>query len=149
MEIGSQWTRIQKSKLIGFKRKVKQLTKRNGGINLAEVVKRLNPVVRGFVNYFSIANCKRELKALAGWIRRRLRAIQLRLWKKPLRLHRRLKQLHYKPPFKFIKLNSWRSAASPLSSYSMPNSWFEELGLYSIERVVTGWLAPSAIGKAT
>ena len=149
VEIGSQWTRIQKSKLIGFKRKVKQLTKRNGGINLAEVVKRLNPVVRGFVNYFSIANCKRELKALAGWIRRRLRAIQLRLWKKPLRLHRRLKQLHYKPPFKFIKLNSWRSAASPLSSYSMPNSWFEELGLYSIERVVTGWLAPSAIGKAT
>ncbi|WP_264298446.1 group II intron maturase-specific domain-containing protein, partial [Pseudoalteromonas nigrifaciens] len=86
VEIGSQWTRIQASKLIVFKQKVKQLTKRNGGINLAEVIKRLNPVVRGFVNYFSIANCKRELKALAGWIRRRLRAIQLRLWKKPSRL---------------------------------------------------------------
>jgi RNA-directed DNA polymerase len=38
---------------------------------------------------------------------------------------------------------------SPLSSYSMPTNWFEELGLYSIERVVTGWLAPSAIGKTT
>ncbi|MFT4941823.1 MAG: RNA-directed DNA polymerase [Paraglaciecola sp.] len=125
VEIGSQWTRIQKSKLIGFKRKVKQLTKRNGGINLAEVIKRLNPVARGFVNYFSIANCKRELKALAGWIRRRLRGIQLRLWKKPLRLHRRLKQLRYKPPFQFIKMNSWRNANSPLSSFAMPNSWFE------------------------
>ena len=68
VEIGSQWTRIQASKLIVFKQKVKQLTKRNGGINLAEVIKRLNPVVRGFVNYFSIANCKRELKALASWI---------------------------------------------------------------------------------
>ena len=88
VEIGSQWTRIQTSKLIGFKQKVKQLTKRNGGINLVEAIKRLNPVVRGFVNYFSIANCKREIKALAGWIRRRLRAIQLRLWKKPIRLHR-------------------------------------------------------------
>jgi group II intron reverse transcriptase/maturase len=147
VEIGSQWTRIQPSKLIGFKRKVKQLTKRNGGINLVEVIKRLNPVVRGFVNYFSIANCKRALKALAGWIRRRLRAIQLKLWKKPPRLHRRLKQLQYKPPFKFIKMNSWRSANSPLSSFAMPNSWFEELRLYSIEHVNTGWLAPSAFRK--
>lgn len=147
VEIGSRYTRIQKSKLQGFKIKVKQLTKRNGGSNLAEIIKRLNPVVRGFVNYFSIANCKGELKRLAGWIRRRLRAIQLKLWKKPSRLHRRLKQLKYKPPFKFIKMNSWRSARSPLSSFAMPNSWFEELGLYKIEDVTTGWLAPSAFVK--
>ena len=148
VEICSQYTWIQKSKLEGFKQKVKQLTKRNGGINLVEVIKRLNPMVRGFVNYFSIANCKRELRALAGWIRRRLRAIQLKLWKKPTRLHRRLKQLQYKPPFKFIKMNSWRSAKSPLSSFAMPNQWFEELGLYSLEDVATGWLAPSVFRKS-
>lgn len=147
VEIGRQWTRIQASKLIGFKQKVKQLTKRNGGINLAEVIKRLNPVVRGFVNYFSIANCKRDLRALSGWIRRRLRAIQLKLWKKPRRLHRRLKQLGRNPPFKFIKMNSWRNAQSPLSSFAMPNSWFEELGLYPMEKVNTGWLALSAYRK--
>lgn len=144
VEIGSRHTRIQEKKLKGFKQRVKGLTKRNSGLNLASVIERLNPVLRGFVNYFSIANCKRELKALAGWIRRRLRAIQLKQWKKPTRLHRRLKQLGYKPPFKFIKMNSWRSSASPLSSYSMPNKWFEELGLYSIEEVHTGWLVPLA-----
>ena len=147
VEIGSQYTRVQKSKLQGFKVKVKQLTRRNGGRNLSEVIKQLNPVVRGFVNYFSIANCKRELKQLSGWIRRRLRAIQLKLWKKPSRLHRRLKQLKYKPPFKFIKMNLWRNSKSPLSSYAMPNSWFEALGLYNIENVTTGWLAPSAFIK--
>jgi group II intron reverse transcriptase/maturase len=147
VEIGSRYTRIQQSKLQGFKVKVKELTKRNGGQNLAEVIKRLNPVIRGFVNYFCIANCKRELKRLAGWIRRRLRAIQLKLWKKPSRLHRRLKQLRYKPPFKFMKMNSWRNARSPLSSYAMPNSWLEELGLYNIEKVNTGWLASSAFAK--
>ena len=147
VEIGSQWIRIQASKLIGFQQKVKQLTKRNGGINLVEVIKRLNPVVRGFVNYFSIANCKRALKALAGWLRRRLRAIQLRLWKKPLRLHRRLEQLGKKPPFKFIKMNSWRNSLSPLSSVAMPNQWFEVIGLYLIEDVNTGWLALSAFRK--
>uniref|UniRef100_UPI0038F65878 group II intron maturase-specific domain-containing protein n=1 Tax=Streptomyces galilaeus TaxID=33899 RepID=UPI0038F65878 len=84
---------MQGSKLKGFKQKVKRLTKRNSGMNLVEVIKRLNPVVRGFVNYFSIANCKRVLEVLARWVRRRLRAIQLRLWKNPARLHKRLKQL--------------------------------------------------------
>jgi hypothetical protein len=147
VEIRSKWTRIQASKLIGFKQKVKQLTRRNGGISLAEVIKRLNPVLRGFVNYFSRANCKRELRALAGWIRRRLRAIQLRLWKKPRKLHRRLKQLAYEPPFKFITMNSWRSANSPLSNYAMPNLWFTELGLYSTEDVTTGWLALTHLRK--
>lgn len=147
VEIRSRWTCIQASKLIGFKHKVKQLTRRNGGISLAEVIKRLNPVLRGFVNYFSIANCSQLLKLLSGWIRRRLRAIQLRLWKKPRRLHRRLKQLAYKPPFKFITMNSWRSANSPLSNYSMPNQWFTELGLYSTEDVTTGWLAPTYLRK--
>ncbi|MCG6202488.1 hypothetical protein KSO91_14770 [Psychromonas antarctica] len=87
------------------------------------------------------------MKQLSGWIRRRLRAVQLKLWKKPSRLHRRLKQLKYKPPFKFIKMNSWRNSRSPLSSFAMPNSWFEDLGLYQIENANTGWLAPSAFVK--
>lgn len=147
VEIGSNWTRIQASKLKGFKQKVKRLTKRNSGMNLVEVIKRLNPVVRGFVNYFSIANCKRVLEVLARWVRRRLRAIQLRLWKNPARLHKRLKQLGKKPPFKFIKMNSWRNSLSPLSRVAMPNQWFEEQGLYSMEKVSTGWLAQSAFRK--
>ncbi|NYR12537.1 maturase [Pseudoalteromonas sp. MIP2626] len=147
VEIGSNWTCIQATKLKGFKQRVKRLTKRNSGMNLIEVIKRLNPVVRGFVNYFSIANSKRVLNLLARWVRRRLRAIQLRLWKNPARLHKRLKQLGKKPPFKFIKMNSWRNSLSPLSNVAMPNQWFEEQGLYSMEKVSTGWLAHSAFRK--
>jgi len=143
VEVGSWYTRIQAKKLKNFKLKVKQLTRRNGGKNLAEIIRELNPVVRGFANYFSIANCRRDFKSLSGWIRRRLRAVQLRLWKQPTRLHRRLKQLMYKPPFKFINMNSWGNAASPLASFSMPNAWFDELGLYSIESIRTGWLVAS------
>jgi RNA-directed DNA polymerase len=52
--VRNRWTRIQPSKCAGFKQKVKQLSKRNGGINLAEITRRLNPVLRGAVNYFSI-----------------------------------------------------------------------------------------------
>ena len=139
--IGSNYTRIQENKLKNFKVKVKQLTKRNGAGNLATVLKRLNPVLRGFVNYFRIANISSILQRLAAWLRRRLRAVQLRLWKNPMRLHRRLKQLKFKPPFKFIKMNSWRSAKSPLVNYAMPNKWFKEIGLYQIDEVKTGVLA--------
>ena len=108
----------------------------------AGVIRQLNPVIRGFANYFRIANCSRELKRLMGWIRRRLRCIQLKQWKKPAKLHRRLKQLGYKPPFKYIKMRSWRNAASPLAHYAMSNSWFNELRLFNLEEVKTGVLAP-------
>lgn len=126
VEIYTNYTRIQEKKLRAFKAKVKKITRRNQGRNLAGVISELNPVLRGYVNYFRIANCKRELKGLMGWIRRRLRCIQLKQWKKPKRLHRRLRQLGYKPPFKFIRMRSWRNAASPLASLAMPNRWFHE-----------------------
>jgi RNA-directed DNA polymerase len=139
--IGSNYTRIQEKKLNNLKVKEKQLTKRNGGGSLAQVLKRLNPVLRGFVNYFKIANISSILQQLSAWLRRRLRAVQLMLWKKATKSHRRLKQLKYKPPFKFIKMNSWRSAKSPLANYAMPNKWFKEIGLYQIDKVQTGVLA--------
>ena len=140
--IYNKYTLIQEKKLKAFKAKVKQITRRNSGGNLATVLKRLNPVLRGFVNYFKIANISTKLKGLASWIRRRLRCIQLKLWKKPAKLHRRLKQLRYKPPFKSIKMKSWRNSGSPLAHYAMSNSWFSMLGLYQIDKVETGVLAP-------
>nr|WP_231855079.1 group II intron reverse transcriptase/maturase [Photobacterium profundum] len=140
--IGTHSTQMQEKKFKHFKAKVKRLTRRNSGKNLAMVVKELNPVLRGTVNYFKIANISRKLSQLAGWIRRRLRRLQLKLWKKPMKLHRRLKQLGYKPPFKFITMDSWKNAASPLANYAMPNQWFKDVGLYAIDEVRTGILLP-------
>ena len=143
VEIYTTSIRIQAKKLTAFKQKVKLLTRRNVGTNLAGVIRVLNPVLRGFVNYFRIANCTRELKKLMGWIRRRLRCIQLALWKNPMKLHRRLKQLGYNPPFKFIKMRSWHNALSPLASYAIPNLWFhQELGLVNLAEVKSGALVP-------
>jgi group II intron reverse transcriptase/maturase len=84
-------TLIQKDKVTGFKDKVRRMTRRNSPVNLEKVIEDLNPVCRGFANYFRIANCTKLLHRLAKWIRRRLRAKQLALWRKPGRLHRRLK----------------------------------------------------------
>jgi group II intron reverse transcriptase/maturase len=136
--IHTGFTRIQDKKLRAFKDRVKAITRRSSPVNLVTVIEDLNPVCRGFANYFRIANCKQVFERLASWIRRRLRAKQLKLWKKPGRLHRRLKQLGYQGKFKKIKMNSWRSAASPLASYSIPNKYLEELCLFDMRAVQTG-----------
>ncbi|WP_245556389.1 group II intron maturase-specific domain-containing protein [Algicola sagamiensis] len=140
VEIGSQYTWIQPKKVQKFKEQLKALTKRNGGKPLCRVIKELAPVVRGFGQYFRIANASREFRKIAAWLRRRLRSLQLKLWKKPKRLHRRLKQLGYKPPFSHIRMTCWRSSASPLASYAMPNQWFNDLGLVVLEHVKTGYV---------
>ena len=139
--IYSSHTLIPRGKVKSFKARVKLLTRRNSGVNLSQVIARLNPLLRGFGNYFRVANCKKEFQRLASWIRRRLRAIQMKLWKKPKRLHRRLHQLGYQGEFDAIKMNSWANAASPLCHYALPNGYLnEELGLFDLGKVTTGYL---------
>ncbi|PLX46879.1 MAG: group II intron reverse transcriptase/maturase [Desulfobulbaceae bacterium] len=137
--IHSGFTRIQREKIRNFRAKVKAMTRRNLPVNVEKVIDDLNPLLRGFANYFRIANCQGELRKLSAWIRRRLRAIQLKQWKRPKRLHRRLRQLGYSGEFKLIKMNSWHNAASPLSHYALPNRYFHrELGLFDLGNVATG-----------
>jgi len=140
VEIGLTWTRIQDKKVAAFKAQVKRLTRRNSPVNLGQVIADLNPVLRGFANYFRMANCKGLLSELMSWIRRRLRAKQLALWKKPGRLHRRLRQLGYQGDFPKIRMTRWRNSRSLQASWSLPNGWFRELGLYELTAVETGVL---------
>jgi group II intron reverse transcriptase/maturase len=136
------YTRIQEKKIRIFKEKVKAATRRNVPVNLEKIIKDLNPLIRGFANYFRVANCTGVFRSLMSWIRRRLRAIQLTQWKKPAKLHRRLRQLGYKGDFKKIKMSSWRSARSPLASLAMPNQYFTDIGLFDMKLVKTGHSVP-------
>ena len=140
--IHTRHTSIQESKVKGFKDKVKKITCRTSPVNLEKVIKDLNPVIRGFANYFRIATCNKVFEQLSGWIRRRLRAKQLALWKKPGRLHRRLRQMGYKGNFLKIRMRSWRNSISPYANYSLPNEWFDQLGLFDISKVQTGISVP-------
>jgi group II intron reverse transcriptase/maturase len=138
--IHTGYTRIKREKVREFKDKVKRITRRNSPVNLKKVIADLNLVVRGFAYYFRVANCQKEYKVLMQWIRRRLRAKQLCLWKRAKRLHRRLRQLGYQGEFKAIKMNSWRNAASPLANYAIPNSYLKGMGLFEMAKVQTGYL---------
>jgi group II intron reverse transcriptase/maturase len=136
--IHTTYTRIRVEKIRKLKDAVKKITRRNSPVNLVKVITDLNPVLRGFANYFNIANCSGVFRELSQWIRRRLRAKQMNLWKRPKRLHRRLRQLGYKGEFMKIKMSSWRNSASPLASLALPNDYFRELGLFDLSRVRTG-----------
>lgn len=146
VEIHTRYTRIQPKKLASFKDKVKTITRRNTPVNLEKVIRDLNPVLRGFANYFRVCNCKHEFRHLMCWVRHRLRAIQLKLWKKPAKLHRRLRQLGYNGTFQRIKMQSWRNAACQLAHWAMPNSWFRQLGVFDLESLEVGVLPDITIG---
>jgi len=137
--ICSSYTQIQEGKIKSFKEKVKAMTRRNVPVNLDAIIDDLNPVLRGFTFYYRIANCRGVLQRLSSWIRRRLRAIQLNLWKKPKRLHRRLRQLGYTGEFDSIRMNSWANAGCPLSHYAIPNDCLhKDHWLFDIGAVKTG-----------
>lgn len=143
VSIHSSFTQIQKAKVKAFKEKVKLRTARNGGKCLASVIDNLNAILRGFAFYFRVANCKKLMSDLGGWVRRRIRAIQMRMWKKSGRLHRRLRQLGYGGEFACIKMNSWANAASPLAHYALPNKYLHgTLKLFDVTAVKTGILVP-------
>ena len=76
-----------------FKRKLKQLTKRNWSINLDRRIKELNYLIRGWVNYFRIANMKEVLKQIDERLRTRIRVIIWKQWKKIRKRYESLQKL--------------------------------------------------------
>ena len=63
------------------KSKLKELFRIGRGRNLAKFIAELTPVLRGWVNYFRLAEVKGVFEELDGWIRRKLRCILWRQWK--------------------------------------------------------------------
>lgn len=138
--IGSVHTRISAEKVAAFKAKVKAITRKTSPVNLETVISDLNPVLRGWGNYFRMANCLRLYRELAGWIRRRLRAKQLALWKKPSRLIRRLRQVGVKGDLPRMRMTAWRTSRSSYASMAISNGYLAELGLFDLASLPTGVL---------
>ncbi|OAS26209.1 group II intron reverse transcriptase/maturase [Paenibacillus oryzisoli] len=113
-----------------FKERTKEITRRNQTVNLETLIKKkLNPYLRGWGNYFVRGQGIKFFKEMDSWIRRRLRAIQLRSWRKPRKLHRVLRRNKYKGELPKLRMTAWRSSMSMPVHVAMPNAWFEELGL--------------------
>ena len=64
-----------------FERKLKQLTKRSRSVTMDERIKRLNQVIRGWINYFRMGSMKENLKRIDGHLRTRMRIVIWKQWK--------------------------------------------------------------------
>ena len=80
-----------------LKRKLKQLTKRNWSISLDKRIKQLNYLIRGWVNYFRIADMKNELQRIDKHLRTRMRVIIWKQWKKITKKEKSLIKLGVEP----------------------------------------------------
>ena len=127
--------RIAKKSLKRMKARVRQLTRRNCGLSIGYVVERLSHYLRGWKAYFKLASTPRVLADVDKWIRHRLRAIQLKQWKRPRTIYREiLKRGGSKDLAARVAKNArrwWRNSAMALNRV-LPNSWLDGLGLYRL-----------------
>lgn len=84
---------VAKKALLSFKQRVRELTWRSGGRSMAEVVDRLRVYLRGWKAYFVLAPAISVRRELDEWLRHRLRAIQLKHWKRGTTMFRELRAL--------------------------------------------------------
>ncbi len=132
--------RIHPKSVKKFKDKLRKLTPRNSGKNVELQIVGVSQVMRGFANYFRIAQVKTLFKSIMSWIRRRLRMKQMREWKSWKGLHKQLRRIGYKGSFEKISMTRWRNASCHLIHKALPNEWFNQLRLYNMEKVETNTL---------
>lgn len=115
-----------------FKRRVRQLTRRSGGRSMPQVAERLRAYVLGWKAYFRLAQTPRVFNDLGEWMRHRVRAIQLKHWKRGKTIYKALSAMGAKPDVaRRIAANSrrwWRNSGMLLNSV-LTLKWMDALGI--------------------
>lgn len=129
--------RVAPKALGRFKEKVRELTRRTKGQSVRQLSKPLNLYLRGWRGYFGFCQTPSVLKSLDEWIRRRLRSVAWKQWK---RGPRRFAELFKRGVSKDLAAQTagschgpWRISKSPALSIALPNRLWDLLG---IERVL-------------
>ena len=133
VKIRMKYITIQEKRLKRFKDKIRKITKRNSGRPLELVVKELTPVLRGWINYYKIADIKKRIQGLMSWIRRRLRMIKMKQWKTYKPMHKEIRRKGF-TGYDQVKMDvrRWKNSKVHIIHMLMPNSYLEELGLYDL-----------------
>ena len=76
-----------------LKAKLKEVTNRNNAMGNEYRAKKLSQIIKGWINYFKLADMKRLLTDLDEWLRHRIRAIYWKQWKKVRTRYRKLRNL--------------------------------------------------------
>ncbi|MEH6603230.1 MAG: group II intron maturase-specific domain-containing protein [Halomonas aquamarina] len=114
---------------------------------MRRVIEELTPVLRGWASYFSLVDVKRPLEALDQWMRRRLRCVIWRQWKRRATRRRKLRGLGLDAYRAWKSAGNgrgpWWNAGASHMNQALPRKWFYDQGLISILDTVR-WLKRSA-----
>jgi len=125
--------RIAAKALVRFKRKVRELTGRTRGIGIERMTKELSSYLRGWKGYFGFCETPTVLESLDQWIRRRLRSM---IWKQWKRGKVRFRELCDRGVSRKLAATTagnthgpWHIANSPAMSHAFPIAYFDSLGV--------------------
>lgn len=90
-------------------------------VPLSVTFKRVNEIVRGWINYFRISSMKMFMKEFGEWLRHKIRAIILKQWKKPLRIYKNLMYMNKKQRCGFSHEDIFKVANSRKGLYARAN----------------------------
>jgi RNA-directed DNA polymerase len=128
--------RIAPKALDRFKERVRELTRRTRGISLERMVQYLGSYLGGWRGYFGYCQTPSVLRHLDSWIRRRLRSVAWKQWK---RGKRRFAELRARNVGKDLAAQTagsphgpWRISRSPALSFAFPTAYWNSLGLPSL-----------------
>ena len=138
---------LAKASLQHLMQRVREILKRGRGRNIRRVIEELTPVLRGWASYFSLVDVKRPLEALDQWMRRRLRCVIWRQWKRPQTRRRKLRGLGLDAYRAWKSAGNgrgpWWNAGASHMNQALPRKWFDRLGLISVLDTVR-WLSRSS-----
>lgn len=128
--------RIANESIKRLKAKIRVLTSRSKPIPMEMRIKKLNQYLVGWSSYFALADTPSKFKEFDEWIRRRLRMIVWKEWKKPKTKVRKLIGLGVHPSKAYEWGNSrkkyWRISHSPILHKTLGNSYWSSQGLKSL-----------------
>jgi hypothetical protein len=119
-----------------FKRKVRELTKRNNPLSIRQIILALNEYLAGWVNYFRIQEFRQLFRLLDEWVRSRLRSMQLKKWKRPGKFQRIMIRAGYKPAEArktWVKMDRWQSVERKEVLFTLNLKWFKRQGLIFLD----------------
>jgi RNA-directed DNA polymerase len=125
--------RIAPKAIVRFKERIREQTYRTRGRSLTPMVKEIATYLRGWLGYFGDCQTPSVLQSLESWLRRRLRSVVWKQWKRGRKRFRELRKRGVGKDLAAQTAGSphgpWRIANSPALSIALSIAYFAELGL--------------------
>lgn len=124
--------KVARKALKAMKTRIRQLTRRNRGRSLGQIVGGLRSYLVGWKGYFRLADTPGVFRTLDAWIRHRLRAIQLKHWRYGATIYRELRargMSHDRARQVAANSRRWWRNSRMLLNAAFPIRFFDELGL--------------------